>query len=95
MTIVSIGNSGGGLADFGVFSHEQVYTVYRDMRRTTDDPTPTWTLLYSLLPGTAASDRVAKGPASSSEGLVPPIAITKQLPELPGTWLTGTSARWS
>ena len=83
MTIVSLGNSGGGLADFGVFTHEQVYTVYLDMRRTTDDPAPTWTLLYSMLPGAAAPAGPASGPGRSQEGLVPPIAIAKELPVLP------------
>lgn len=83
LTIVSTANSGGGLADFGVFSHEQVYTVYLDMRRTMQDPAPSWTLQYAVLRETASQTGAAKSSIQSQEGLVPPFPVVKELPELP------------
>ena len=49
MTILSTASSGGGLADFGIFSNEKVYTVYIDMRQTAEDRSPSWTLQYAPL----------------------------------------------
>jgi Gram-negative bacterial TonB protein C-terminal len=48
ITIVSSGNSGGGLGDFGVFGDEPVFTVYINMAKSLDDPAPSWTLQYAL-----------------------------------------------
>ena len=81
MTIVSTASSGGGLPDFGVFTHEQVYTVYVDMRRTVDDPAPVWTLQCALLPSTDPQD--ANRSNDTLNGLVPPFALIKEQPDLP------------
>ena len=83
LTIVSTANSGGGLADLGVFQHEQVYTVYLDARRTVEDPASSWTLQYAVLPGAAAPERAAKSSCRSQEGLVPPFPVNKELPQWP------------
>ena len=77
MTVVSTASSGGGLADFGVFAKEPVYTVYLAMRATPDDPAPSWTLQYALVkPSTDDSDQTAGG-------LVPPFPSTKVPLNLP------------
>ena len=83
LTIVSTANSGGGLADFGVFSHEQVYTVYLDMRQTLEEPAPSWTLQYAVLREAASQEGAAKSSSPSQEGLVPPFPVAKELPQLP------------
>jgi hypothetical protein len=49
MTVVSTASSGGGLADYGVFNNERVFTVYIPMKRSPEAEDPTWTLQYSLL----------------------------------------------
>lgn len=78
MTIVATASSGGGLPDFGVFSHEKVYTVYIDMS-TADDPAPALTLQYALL-----NDPSAEGSANrSTEGLMPPFPVVKEMPQFP------------
>lgn len=82
MTIVSTASSGGGLPDFGVFSHEQVYSVYLDMRRTAEDPAPTWTLQCALLQSTDAQDAGTKSQNLTS-GFVPPFPVVKEQPNLP------------
>jgi len=83
LTIVSTSNSGGGLADLGVFHNEQVYTVYLDARRTVEDPGPSWTLQYAALPSAAAPESAAKSSSRSQEGLVPPFPVNKELPQWP------------
>jgi len=77
MTITSTANSGGGLPDYGVFQNEKVYTVYLDMRVNDEDPTPSWTLQYSVLQpaGAALTDRIRGTPT-------PPYAMLKAVPEL-------------
>ena len=83
MTIIANGSSGGGLPDFGVFFDEKVYTVYIDMRRTTADPAPSWTLQYALLHGAAApASSVAKS-GQNQQGLVPPFPVVKEFPQWP------------
>jgi len=89
VTIVSTSNSGGGLADFGVFRNEQVYTVYLDMRETVQDPSPTWTLQYATL-RRAEPSAVADNPAATrialrapAQGLVPPLPLAKAQPQWP------------
>ncbi len=79
MTIVSTPESGGGFSDsgLGVFAQEKVYTVFLDMRATTEDPTPAWTLQYAPLRG-AASEANA-----SREGIMPPFPVAKQRPRFP------------
>lgn len=78
MTVVSTGRAGGGLPDLGVFHNEQVYTVYLDMRINQDDPTPSWTLQYALLPQ-VPSDPVDHKVSQSAP--TPPYAMLKQVPD--------------
>jgi hypothetical protein len=49
MTITSTASSGGGLADFGVFHDETIYTVYLDMRENDEDHRASWILQYAVL----------------------------------------------
>lgn len=69
MTIVSSGNSGGGLSDFGVFRDEPVFTVYINMAKSIDDPAPSWTVQYALATpnGTGAASLSAPFPARKEE----------------------------
>jgi hypothetical protein len=83
LNIVSTEGSGGGLPYFGVFSHEQIYTVYLDMRRTETDSAPSWTLEFAVLRGTAAQADAAVNPSRSQEGLVLPFPAVKEQPALP------------
>jgi len=83
LTIVSTARSGGGLADFGVFRNEQVYTVYLDIRPSADDPAPSWVLQYAPLRGAAAQASAPQNPARNQEGLIPPFAVEKELPHFP------------
>src|SRR5262245_19866962 len=72
MTVVANAGSGGGLPDLGVFSREQVYTVYIDMRSKSGASLPSWTLQYALIPATP-----------NAVGVVPPFPITKEPPVFP------------
>jgi hypothetical protein len=78
MTISSTAESGGGLPDLGIFANEKVYTVFLDMRETTSDRTPSWTLQYARLRSPAEK----ANPAPGSEGISPPFPLTKELPPL-------------
>lgn len=49
LTVVSSGNSGSGLGDFGVFFNEPVFTVYVNMTTPSDSTAPSWTLVYAAL----------------------------------------------
>jgi len=80
---MSTEDSGGGLAKFKVFSNEQVYTVYLDMRRTATDPATSWTAEYAVLRGTAAQADAAQSPIRSQQGLVLPFPSVKEQPVLP------------
>jgi len=81
--IVSTEHSGGGLPSFGVFSNEQVYTVYLDMRRTEVDTAPSWTLEFAVPHGTAAQVNPDKSTDQSQQGLVLPFPAVKERPALP------------
>ena len=83
LTVVSTETSGGGLPYFDVFSHEQVYTVYLDMRKTEADTAPSWTLEFAVVPGTAYKVDPARVPSQSQQGLVLPFPTFKEQPELP------------
>ena len=79
MNIVSTASSGGGLPDLGVFQNEKVYTVYLDMRANDEDPTPSWTLQYSVLqPATRDSGASARRIQGTP---TPPYAMLKEVPE--------------
>jgi hypothetical protein len=77
MTIESTAGS-GGLPDLGVFRNEKVYTVYLDMRSSDDDRTPSWTLQYSVLHGTADRGSFA---SLVPRAPTPPYAVLKQVPQ--------------
>ncbi len=83
ITVISTENSGGGLPDFGVFSHEQVYTVYLDMREVETDQNPSWTLEFAVVQGTAFQSVAPENPSQSQQGLVLPFPIVKEAPALP------------
>ncbi len=70
MTIVTTGNSGGGVGDFGVFKDEAVFTVYLNPAETPDDPAPHWPLQYALLNPTG----------EALQDLLPPVALKKRMP---------------
>ena len=78
MTISSTAESGGGLPELGIFANENVYTVFLDMRETSSDRTPSWTLQYSRL--RSAAEKAA--PSSNPEGISPPFPLIKELPQL-------------
>jgi hypothetical protein len=77
LSVISTEDSGGGLPFVGVFSHEQIYTVYLDMRTVEDDQDPSWTLELAILEESASSG------GRSKEGLVLPFPATKEKPVLP------------
>jgi TonB-like protein len=75
MTIVSTASSGGGLADFGVFSNEKVYTVFMDMRESGDEHVAAWTLQYAAI--SSAEDPLKQGV------VVAPSPLIRPRPQLP------------
>ncbi len=80
ISILSTENSGGGLPSFGVFSGEQIYTVYLDMRETEFDPPQNWTLEFAIAspPGQNGS-----GASPNKEGLILPFPAFKEKPAFP------------
>lgn len=82
VSIISTESSGGGLPFLGVFSNEQVYTVYLDMRRTVADPPYSWTLEFAVLRGSAGQTNSADSPIRNQQGLILPFPAVKELPEL-------------
>ena len=79
LNIISTENSGGGLPFFGVFSHEQIYTVYLDMRQVEMDQDPSWTLEFAVIPGSASQ----AGSSRSQQGLILPFPAEKERPAFP------------
>jgi hypothetical protein len=73
MTIVSNGNSGGGLKDYGVFAGQQVFTVFISMNTSPRDPAASWTMEYGQMPG----------PADPPGSLEPPFPLNKAFPHWP------------
>jgi hypothetical protein len=71
ITIISTGNSGGGLKDYGVFRNEAVYTIYVDM-----SDAGNWTLQYSVLPDPGDSAYANVGQVIS-----PPYPEEKHVPQ--------------
>jgi len=71
--------SGGGLPDLGVFASEKVYSVYLDMRTTTSDQIPSWTLQYAPL---RSSDEDTAS-IRKQETVTPPYLLVKEVPKLP------------
>jgi hypothetical protein len=78
LTIVSTGNSGGGLGDFGVFRDEAVFTVYLNLSSSANDSQSNWVFQYAVVnPGGVRLDN-----------LVAPFPITKVKPEWPTDLMT-------
>ena len=69
LTIVSSGNTGGAVGDFGVFSNEAVFTVYIDVHDSQGNPLPSWALQYALAGGEAAARDVVSPPYPQHEEL--------------------------
>ena len=78
ITIISTGNSGGGVGDFGVFHDEAVFTVYLNPAKAADDPAPLWPLQYAVLDTAGVP----------LQDLLPPFAVKKQTPVWPPDLLT-------
>ena len=53
LSVVSTESSGGGLPYFGVFSDEQIRTVYLDLRQEQTEEAPLWTLEFGV-PGNSS-----------------------------------------
>ena len=83
LTIVSTEAAGGGLPQFGVFSNDQIYTVYLDMKRTITDAAPSWTFEYAILNAAAAPAIPLKSSGRTRQGLVLPFPLVKEQPALP------------
>jgi len=83
VAVVSTENSGGGLPYVGVFSNEQIYTVYLDMRETESDSAPSWTFEFALIQKTTASATISFEPKKSEKGLDLPFPTKKEQPVLP------------
>jgi hypothetical protein len=80
LTIVSNGDSGGGLKDFGIFTGEQVFSVYVNVPGDSGRSDRPWTLEYAQMRGT--SDPVGE--------LRPPFPRKKEAPQ----WPAELSARY-
>jgi hypothetical protein len=93
ITILASGGSGGGLPDFGVFSNEQVHTVYLDMRRTIEDEPINWTVEFGVkqLEATGESERVAT--VGGQQEVILPFPIEKERPAIPGDLVRRYSGR--
>lgn len=83
--IVSSENHGGGLPSLGVFSDEQVYTVFLDMRQSQRDSTPLWTFEFGVPPEIIARANEGQEPETSQKGMVLPFPAAKEPPVLPSS----------
>ena len=81
LTIISTGNSGGGVGDFGVFHDEAVFTVYLNPATAADDPASPWPLQYAVLDTAGVT----------LQDLLPPSPVKKQAP----VWPPDLFARYS
>jgi hypothetical protein len=88
---VTSGSTGGGLPAMGVFTNEQVYTAYLDMKWASGTAAPSWTFEYAVIPKSAAPagpntpsrKNEVKLPTQVQEGLVLPFPMAKEQPALP------------
>jgi TonB family protein len=81
--VLSTENSGGGLPSFGVFSNQQVYTVFLDMRETEHDRAIWWTLEFAVDREAPSWANVANQLDEGEQGLVLPFPIVKEKPAPP------------
>jgi hypothetical protein len=82
INIISTEDRGGGLPFFGVFSHEQIYTVYLDMRTVEADQDPSWTLEFAVIRDSSSSS-VVRDLSQTQQGLVLPFPSVKETPAWP------------
>lgn len=76
LTVVSTGNSGSGLGDFGVFYNEPVFTVYISMTTPSGATAPSWTLVYAALhPGESGAEKITSPFPSKKETPAWPIDL--------------------
>lgn len=83
LNIISTEDSGGGLPFFGVFSHEQIYTVYLDMRQEETEQDPFWTLEFAIILGSSPQSGNAVNPGLSRQGTILPFPAEKERPVFP------------
>ena len=83
ITVVSTESSGGGLPFSGVFSQEQIYTVYLDMRRSEIEQSPSWTLEFAVVESTGGPSPQLNPSGTDGQGLTLPFPATKEAPALP------------
>ena len=80
LSVLSTEHAGGGLPTFGVFSNQQIHTVYLDMAQTEIDSAPPWTLEFAEPePKTTRARKLDE----SQQGLVLPFPAVKEKPSLP------------
>ena len=80
LSVLSTEHAGGGLPTFGVFSNQQIHTVYLDMAQTEIDSAPPWTLEFAEpQPKTPQARKLDE----SQQGLVLPFPAVKEKPSLP------------
>ena len=82
MTVLSA-SSGGGLPNLGVFSSEQVYTAFLDMRDDRSDRAPSWTVEYALLQPIPSQVNGASKRGRGEQGDVLPFPAIKEQPAMP------------
>jgi hypothetical protein len=83
LKIISTENSGGGLPFFGVFSHDQIYTTYLDMREVENDQNPRWILEFQAIPGPGTQASAYGGTGRNQQGFILPIPTEKVPPAFP------------
>lgn len=82
VSVLSTEDSGGGLPYFGVFSNEQIHTVYLDMRETEADAESVWTFEFAEPRDTSAPIE-ASGFIEIQPAFSKPLPIVKEKPVLP------------
>ena len=82
ITVLSA-SSGGGLPNLGVFSSEQVYTAFLDMRDDRSDRAPSWTVEYALLQPIPSQVNGASKRGRGEQGDVLPFPAIKEQPAMP------------
>jgi hypothetical protein len=84
VTVLSTDTGGGGLPRFGVFTDEQVHTVFFDMRRTLADPAPAWTVEYGVPGGSRIQANLdPEAGAPPGQGLLLPFPVERHQPTFP------------
>ena len=81
--ITVLSASGGGLPNLGVFSSEQVYTAFLDMRDDRNDRSPSWTVEYALLQPIPSQVNGASKRGRGEQGDVLPFPAIKEQPAMP------------